>query len=215
MRELALAAPESAPASITRQVSSAAMGLLALSKGVIGAARGLQLASSAARALSSGVPSAGKLVLGALTRGQSHGAAGQAGKAGQLLKEFREAAGLTLDDVNAALGLKDRTALGAFESGTMSIPFDLILRLAAIMGRNDPVGFVMRVTRTANPDLWKTLETLGIGRLVLQSAREREFANVLRADDAARQLSDEDFAVVLSFIKAAFVLAMTFRGKKP
>lgn len=190
------------------------MGLLALSKGVIGAARGLQLASTAARALSSGAPSARKLLLGALTGGPSSDSVIQAGKAGQLLREFREAAGLTLDDVGAVLGLKDRTILGAFESGTMSIPFEFILRLAAIMGRNDPVGFVMKVTRTANPDLWKTLESLGIGRLVLQSAREREFANVLRADDAARQLSDEDFAVVLSFVKAAFVLAMAFRGRK-
>jgi hypothetical protein len=117
--------------------------------------------------------------------------------------------------VTASLGLNDRSIVGGLESGKLSIPFELILRLAAIMGRNDPVGFVMKLTRTANPGMWKTLEALGIGRMVLQSAREREFANVLRADDAARRLSDEDFAVVLAFVKASFELAMAFRVRRP
>ena len=131
-----------------------------------------------------------------------------------MLKEFREAAGLSMDEVNAGLGLRDGTVLGALESGKVAVPFELILRLAAIVGRNDPVGFVMKITRTANPGLWKNLEALGIGRLVLQSAREWEFANVLRSDDAARRLSDEDFAAVLAFVKAAFEIAMAFRGRK-
>lgn len=191
------------------------MGLLSLSKGVIGAARGLQVASAAARALGSGSPTkAARLVWDALAPGPAAGAHKAAGKAGQLLRELREAAGLTLDDVNAALGLGDPALLNELESGKLSVPFELILRLAAIVGRNDPVGFVMKLTRAANPDLWKSLEGLGIGRLVLQSAREREFANVLRADDAARRLTDEEFALVLSFVKAAFELAMAFRGKK-
>jgi transcriptional regulator with XRE-family HTH domain len=205
----------SATASISRQVSSAATGLLSLSKGVVSAARGLQLASAAARAIGSGSSSkAARLVWDALGPGPSAGARKAAEKAGQLLKELREAAGLTLDDVNAALGLGDPTLLREFESGKLAVPFELILRLAAIVGRNDPVGFVMKLTRAANPDLWKSLEGLGIGRLVLQSAREREFANVLRADDAARRLTDEEFALVLTFVKAAFELAMAFRGRR-
>ena len=48
----------------------------------------------------------------------------------------------------------------------------------------------------------------------VQAGREREFANIYRGSDAARRLSDEDFAAVLSFTKAAFELALTFhRGK--
>jgi len=93
----------------------------------------------------------------------------------------------------------------------MNLPFELILRLAAVIGRNDPVGFVMKLTRSANPDLWKSLEALGVGDLIVQSAREREFANIYRADDAARKLTDAEFATVLAFTKAAFETAMALR----
>ena len=57
------------------------------------------------------------------------------------------------------------------------------------------------------------LEALGVGKLLIQSAREREFANIYRADDEARGLSDEEFAAVLTFTRAAFEMAMAFRGR--
>ncbi len=93
----------------------------------------------------------------------------------------------------------------------MALPFEIILRLASVLGRNDPISFVMRFTRSYNPDVWKTLESLGIGRLAVQAGREREFANLYRASDAARRLSDEEFAEVLKFTQAAFALAVAFR----
>ena len=96
----------------------------------------------------------------------------------------------------------------------MALPFELILRLAGVLGRNDPIGFVMKLTRSANPALWQTLDDLGVGRLVVQGAREREFANLYRANDAARQLSDADFAVVLAFTRSAFETAMAFHGQQ-
>jgi hypothetical protein len=83
-----------------------------------------------------------------------------------------------------------------------------------VLGRNDPISFVMRFTRSYNPDVWKTLEALGIGRLALQAGREREFANMYRANDAARRLSDEDFTEVLAFVKVAFEMAVAFRAGK-
>ncbi|MBK6336987.1 MAG: hypothetical protein IPF60_15005 [Betaproteobacteria bacterium] len=46
-------------------------------------------------------------------------------------------------------------------------------------------------------------------------AREREFANIYRGSDAARRLSDVEFAAVLSFTRAAFEMALAFRGSKP
>ena len=92
------------------------------------------------------------------------------------------------------------------------MPFEIILRLASVLGRNDPISFVMRFTRSYNPDVWHTLEDLGIGRFAVQAGREREFANVYRGSDAARRLSDEEFAAVLAFTKAAFELALAFRG---
>jgi transcriptional regulator with XRE-family HTH domain len=133
-------------------------------------------------------------------------------KTGAGLRRMREAAGLSISEVGNAINLKDPALLELVENGKMALPFEIILRLASVLGRNDPISFVMRFTRSYNPDVWKTLESLGIGRLALQAGREREFANLYRANDGARLLSDEDFAEVLAFVKAAFELALAFRG---
>jgi transcriptional regulator with XRE-family HTH domain len=126
---------------------------------------------------------------------------------------MRESAGLTIAEVGAAIDLKDPSLIEALENGRIALSFELILRLAAVFGRNDPVGFVMRFTRTANPDLWKSLEGLGVGKLVLQTVREHQFVNVYRSNDDARTLSDEEFAEILSFTQAAFETAMALRAR--
>ena len=64
------------------------------------------------------------------------------------------------------------------------------------------------MTRAYNPDLWKTLEQLGLGKLVVQAGRERELANIYRANDAARRLGDEEFARVLEFTRQAIDMAV-------
>ena len=133
-------------------------------------------------------------------------------KAGTVLRGMREAAGLSLKEVGDAINLKDPSLLDLVENGKVALPFEIILRLASVLGRNDPISFVMRFTRSYNPEVWHTLENLGIGRFAVQAGREREFANIYRGSDAARRLSDEDFAAVLSFVKAAFEIALAFRG---
>ncbi len=135
-------------------------------------------------------------------------------KAGAVLRRMRETAGMSVGEVGNAIDLKDPTLLELVENGKVALPFEIILRLASVLGRNDPISFVMRFTRSYNPDVWKTLESLGIGRLALQAGREREFANLYRASDAARRLSDEDFAEVLKFTQAAFAMALAFRAGK-
>jgi transcriptional regulator with XRE-family HTH domain len=134
-------------------------------------------------------------------------------RAGSVLRSMREAAGLSLKEVGEAINLKDPTLLELVEGGKVALPFEVILRLASVLGRNDPISFVMRFTRSYNPDTWQTLERLGIGRLAVQAGREREFANIYRASDAARRLDDEEFTAVLAFVKAAFDLALTFHAK--
>lgn len=99
------------------------------------------------------------------------------------------------------------------EVGKVGLPFEIILRLAGVLGRNDPIPIAMKLTRTYNPKLWATLESLGIGRLAVQAGREREFANLYRASDAARQLNDEEFAAALKFVRASFEAALTFRAE--
>ena len=135
-------------------------------------------------------------------------------KAGAVLRRLRETAGMSIDEVGRAIDLRDPALLELVENGKVALPFEIILRLASVLGRNDPISFVMRFTRSYNPDVWKTLESLGIGRLALQAGREREFANLYRGSDAARRLSDEDFAEVLKFTQAAFALALAFRAGK-
>lgn len=130
-------------------------------------------------------------------------------KAGALLKQMREAAGLTAHELGQAINLRDTSLLEKAESGSIVLPFEIILRLAAVLGRRDPVAFVMKLTRSYNPELWKALEDLGVGRLVAHAGREREFVNVYRSRDEARRLTDEQFARVLAFVTAAFELALT------
>jgi transcriptional regulator with XRE-family HTH domain len=135
-------------------------------------------------------------------------------KTGNVLRGMREAAGLSIKEVGDAIDLSDPALLELVEKGKVALPFEIILRLASVLGRNDPISFVMRFTRSYNPEVWKTLEGLGIGRFAVQAGREREFANIYRASDVARKLSDEEFAAVLAFTRAAFELAMAFRGAK-
>lgn len=131
-------------------------------------------------------------------------------QAGRALRQTREAAGLTTAELEQAIGLGDAGLLENAERGKAALPFDVILRLASVLGRHDPISFAMRLTRSYNPELWNTLEGLGVGRLAVQAGRERELANIYRANDAARGLSDEQFASLLTFMKASFEMAVGF-----
>ena len=134
-------------------------------------------------------------------------------RAGALLKSMRETAGLTAQEVGHAINLRDPSLLEQAESGKIALPFEIILRLAAVLGRRDPVSFVMKLTRSYSPETWKALEDLGVGRLVAHAGREREFVNIYRASDEARHLTDAQFARVLAFVSAAFDLALTLVGE--
>lgn len=131
-------------------------------------------------------------------------------EAGRTLRELREVAGMTVDDLAAALDLRDRTLLEAVEAGTATLSFELILRVSALLARNDPIPFVAQMARGSNPALWRVLEDWGVGRIPLQLERERRFLNVFRGHDAARALSDEGFERVLRYTRAAFELALGF-----
>jgi transcriptional regulator with XRE-family HTH domain len=102
-------------------------------------------------------------------------------RAGALLKNMRETAGLTAQELGRAINLGDPSLLEQAESGKIALPFEIILRLAAVLGRRDPVAFVMKLTRSYS----------------------------YRARDEARQLTDPQFARVLAFVTAALELALT------
>ena len=129
---------------------------------------------------------------------------------GAYLRDAREVAGLTLMELSEALDLEDKSLLEAVENGTATVSFEFILRIAALVARHDPVPFVMRMTRTYNPTVWRILHDWGVGRMTLQFEREREFINIMRKHDAVRQLSDQGFHKVLEFTRAAFEMALFY-----
>jgi transcriptional regulator with XRE-family HTH domain len=133
---------------------------------------------------------------------------------GAYLRELREIAGLTVDELAAAVELRDRKLIEAVEAGTATLSFELVLRLAAVLARHDPLPFVSRMLRSHNPVLWEVLEDWGLGRLPLQLERERSFVNLLRGHDEARILSDEEFDDLLEFTRAAFELGLGFATRK-
>lgn len=130
--------------------------------------------------------------------------------AGNSLQDIREVAGLTLSEMSEALNLKDKSVLEAIENGTSTLSFELILRLAALVARNDPIPFILRTTRNYNPEVWRILDGWGLGRLPLQFERERQFINIFRSHDPARTLSDEGFRKVLEFTRQSFEMSLHF-----
>ncbi len=133
---------------------------------------------------------------------------------GLYLRDMRELAGLTTEELRDALDLKDTDALEAAEDGRAALPFELVLRLSSLLARHDPIPFVMRLLRVHNPALWQLFDQWGLARIPLQYEREREFINIFRSHDEARQLSDAGFAEVLKFTRGAFEMALHFAADR-
>jgi transcriptional regulator with XRE-family HTH domain len=123
--------------------------------------------------------------------------------AGEILKDAREVAGLNLQELAAILGLKDEELLKEVEGGRATLPFDMILRIAALVARHDPIPFILKFVRTYNPALESRLGELGILQLPKQYERERRFVNLLRKQDELRSMSDSQFDRFLSLQDAA------------
>ena len=207
-------APAKPATGLVDSMRAMAQTMLDVGAAGLATARTLRAASDAALALRQGKPmtAAGRVmeaVLPAAARSRAWA------KVGGTLRGLREAAGMTIDEVGAAIDLKDPAVIEAAENGRVALSFELILRLAAVLGRNDPVAFIMQLTRDSNPEVWRSLDRMGIGKLLVHSAREREFANIYRGDDEARSLSDVEFVEVLAFTQAAFAMAMQFRARRP
>ena len=134
----------------------------------------------------------------------------QMGRAGSALRDAREVAGLTIAELTSAVDLKDPDLLEAVEGGKAGLSFEILLRLASLYARNDPIPFVMKYARTYSPGVWDVMETLGLDKLTLEAEREIQFLNIYRSHDAARQLSDDGFERVRAFAQTAFEMALHF-----
>lgn len=131
-------------------------------------------------------------------------------KAGQSLQDLRQVTGASLEEVAGAIDLNNPDLLQAVEEGRAALPFEILLRLSSFYARNNPVPFILNYARTYNPLVAKTLEKIGLDKLVIEAEREIQFVQILRSRDAARELSDEDFKRVHAFTEKAFDMALNF-----
>lgn len=132
------------------------------------------------------------------------------GKAGRALKDMRQTAGLSVEELSSIIDLNDPDILRAVEEGKTGLPVDVMLRLASYYSRNDPLPFIIRFSRTYHPWLSQFLNMTGLDRLMIKAERERKFLKIYRNVDNARKLSDEDFEEVLAFTRRAFNMALHF-----
>lgn len=124
-------------------------------------------------------------------------------EAGEFLRDARQVAGLNLQELAEALGLKDTELLEEVESGRATLPFDMILRIAALIARHDPIPFILKFVRTYNPALEQRLEEWGVTQLPKQYERERRFTNLLRQHDVLRELSDDEYERFIGYQEKA------------
>lgn len=135
-------------------------------------------------------------------------------KAGDSLKNLRETAGLTINELAETIDLENPDLLEAVEDGKTALSFEILLRLASFYARNDPIPFILRYAKTYNPMIAGLLKTLGLDRLVLEAEREVLFLNIYRSRDLGRRLSDEDFERVRAFTEQAFSMALDFSAER-
>ncbi|MDO8862875.1 hypothetical protein Q6D67_14280 [Haliea sp. E1-2-M8] len=128
--------------------------------------------------------------------------------AGHFLRDARETAGLSLNDLSDSLGVSDKSVLEDVESGEKIMPLELVLRSASLLARNDPVPFLIKFLRTYNPQLEQVLEQWGVMTLPRQYERERRFVNLYRQHDELRTLSDDEHERFISYIDSAGQLVL-------
>ena len=131
-------------------------------------------------------------------------------EAGEILQDARETAGISLTEIRERLGLENGSVVESAEQGKSLLPFDLILRLASLLARHDPIPFVMRLTKIYYPSTYQALEVIGLSGIYSAIEREKRFINIYRRRDDIRDLSDEEFDGVLEFIEAAFDMGIRF-----
>jgi transcriptional regulator with XRE-family HTH domain len=139
----------------------------------------------------------------------------QAGRAGRYLKDLREVAGLTIEDLGQAINVENPDLLRAIEEGRAPITVDILFRLASFYSRNDPITFMMDFSKTYAPWLWQMLRFTGLEKLLITVERELKFINIYRSRDKARQLDNQEFEKLVQFTQQSFDLALDLIATTP
>jgi transcriptional regulator with XRE-family HTH domain len=131
-----------------------------------------------------------------------------AGKAGRYLKDLREVAGLTVEDLGKAIEIENLDLLRAIEEGRSPITIDILFRLASFYSRNDPFTFMMDFSKTYAPWIWQILRFTGLEKLLITLERELKFINIYRSRDVARALGNQEFDKLVAFTQQSFDMAL-------
>lgn len=123
-------------------------------------------------------------------------------EAGHFLKDARELAGLSVNDLSVAIGVKDKDLLYEVERGETTLSLDLIFRVASLLARHDPIPFILKFLRTYSPAVDNAMEKLGVAVIPKQIERERRFTNIYRKHDKVRQLSDEEYDRFYEYVES-------------
>lgn len=134
--------------------------------------------------------------------------AGAMREAGEFLKDAREVAGLSVTELSQALGLKDAEYLDKVEGGNAMLPFDIVLRMASLIARHDPIPFILKFVRTYHPGLEKRMDSWGVSKVPRHFERERRLINIYRKRDVLRDMSDEVFDHLVNYQERSLELAL-------
>ena len=135
-------------------------------------------------------------------------------EAGRFLRDARETADMSLNDLAESLGVSDNSVLENVESGESIMPLELMLRSAALLARHDPIPFLIKFMRTYNPALEERLEKWGVLSLPKNYERERRFVNIYRQHDSLRNLSDDEHARFIEYMSSSTELVLNVMMKE-
>ncbi len=124
-------------------------------------------------------------------------------EAGRFLRDARETAGLSVQELADSLELNDENVLKGVERGEAILPLELMLRSASLLARHDPIPFLIKFLRSYNPQLEATLEQWGVMALPKNYERERRFVNLYRQHDFLRDLSDEEYQRFVEYMDSS------------
>ncbi len=134
--------------------------------------------------------------------------------AGRLFKDAREVAGLSKQDLAKAMGLSTPDSIDRVEEGKDLLSFEMIFRSASLIARHDPIPFIIKLMRTYNPRLGRTMEKWGVSGLPKQYERERRFINIYRKHDRLREFSDDEYDRLITYVNSATELVMDVMAKE-
>jgi transcriptional regulator with XRE-family HTH domain len=129
-------------------------------------------------------------------------------EAGRFLRDARETAGLSLNELADRLDLGDESVLEGVEEGRTILPLEMALRAASLLARHDPIPFLIRFLRSYNPGIEATLEQWGVMALPRNYERERRFVNLYRQHDFLRSLSDDEYQRFIEYMDASTQLVV-------